>query len=403
MVNAQRRFSFAPLITLLLCSACTDSPIEHKAAQSKCPNGCACTTRDPCLRTGVYRGCNDSFDCPSGTECGTAPDVLAACELEPAKPESPPTPCLEGEGGTAGSGQLSTTAATGVGGHGGTGGDGGAACADVLAPPASKDRLCTLSGNLELDTHALINGFGVVPFDLSKDEDSGRISWSAPEETEMVICAVFRCVPVLADADPATTSGPRFSNFEQCELASERFPGATGDVSPKEMSPSGVASTQTCDAQGKLDCPGVLSRCASTDTKTEPVAWGDFVSTCPITTRLLLGCWSTDTYHINGASPLMPLSANDTANYCGYIAPNIVQCGPDDYGRACVLPTAEASPERFGICWEDGECRTTCVSDADCQGVASDAAGAASCITEATTTAPEQGGVLLGFCRAGSP
>jgi hypothetical protein len=342
-------------------TSCTQSEDILKS-EPPCPGDSNCATvADPCLRRVVSTDCKTPHDCPSGTECVTPSNNTPS--LNPNFDAGHGHHCcpLTTDNAADGCG-VNTTGGAGVAGTAGEGGAGGAASAgaggEMIAGAAGvggigvgepmdlgAKRVCSVPGPDEIDRYALARGFDVLTFALeeSSDDDQPKaFSYVAPEDTIIVTCAVFRCLPdVKGPPEPHGTPGqpenashldtPTIVNFDQCVLNYQQYPGREGTTIPKEMPPPIPPRVAQCAyvardtdigyenaACSTLACPGALYQCPEEPLR--DVSWQQFATSCPITTRLLLGCWSMDNHRVIASTLLEDLAPSDVANFCRFYA-----------------------------------------------------------------------------------
>jgi hypothetical protein len=393
--------------------------------------GCT-VVADPCPRFVVARDCTSHYDCPSGTEClAIEPTSNLNRNLE----AHGHTCSLENEGAagatpSGGGGAGASDGGGGGGGDGGGGGTGGRAAGGSIADGGEAVGepvvfggvdSCAVPTATELDRYALVTGFNAVTFGLHPSNPEGEdlsFTYTAPEDTVIVTCAIFRCMPVLEggevtrlDIDGAKAPDfhkPTFVNFDQCVLNYQQYVGAAGEVVPKEMRPPESARSVDCAYAAStpagplqpctvLNCPGSLYACG--DETLSTVSWQRFATSCPITTRLLLGCWSMDSHRVTAATLLEELAPTDVANFCRYFADE--GCSDGTRGRACSLPAPFTRP---GVCWDTADraelrCFPTCTNQDDCADFLGHEGTSTRCVWPEDPATREKATTLLGICR----
>lgn len=186
----------------------------------------------------------------------------------------------------------------------------------------------------------LIDGFDARAMDLTVDEETLRLTWTSPPDTEFVTCALFTCEPVIlprpqkseSDRDPidGTLKFQQIANAQACVLEL-----ATADNSRQSLRMAGALTTNlgpTCEAQSTA--PSMVSMLAA-------------------------ACWAYDTYDLVAASELVPIHPKALPS-AGL--PQEVDCAQEPAGTLCY----EARTRMFGAC-SDGVCSPRCTSPRDCE------------------------------------
>ena len=204
-------------------------------------------------------------------------------------------------------------------------------CEVPREPPSDRDRLT--------------NGFGVDELSakyLSNENDDSRVlDWSAPEDTRLVICALFQCPPVVAV--PERSEVATILNFDRCVVAQASWTEREGVFNPRDLDlawePPKVQTTEDC---------------AESTSARQPVA------------ALLAGCWAYDNWGLIAASDLLSFRPDEVYDFRDNLARGSGgSCEPADEGRSCSLDTGG-----FGTCvmGDAGtSCRARCLSHADCR------------------------------------
>jgi hypothetical protein len=278
------------LILAVMVSGCDEAPPTPPI------RGCAIC--DPTAHDIFPNGCQTSADCPTGTKCVTS---------------------------DAGAGESDGEARM-LGG------------CDAGRPDYTNR--CKLPNGT--DHASLTRGFRVNEISLRSDGDAGSsttFSWTAPEGTRIVSCALFACQPEVRDM--------AIVNYDQCVLFRSAFRNQTQGtfdlvdpvtLDPEEQMPSmcSVAPEFTTDRNGHHN--GL------------------------VVTDLLVGCWSYGDTNITGASRLLAITPAQSPNYRDSVFRGCEsEADEDTDGRSCYLE----KDRQFGSCWSH-TCLPRCQSDDDC-------------------------------------
>lgn len=274
----------------LACIPASASPPECPLSGTlpeECPEGCP-DASSHCVRV---RECQSFRDCPSGTVCSPATgSAISGCALDAGANGLNPSCCAVSPDG------------------------GGREC--VLAKPSADDTLLPV-------------GFGVTSYPLVETPGASTptFTWTAPQDTVYVKCALFACAPIiegitlgaaLESAAPQGSSERTIANYDACVLGGRLF-----EPSPNQLSL-------------------------------------DDLTYCPSTRRIVdltLGCWFYGETLLLGATPLVPVNPAAASPFVSEIA----DCDGGE-GESCVLTTSG-----FGVC-AGGSCTPRCVGDQDCDG-----------------------------------
>ncbi len=301
------------LVPSLLAAGCGKDDAEESTTTCDCD----CTAQDPvahCVRT---QDCSTTADCPSGTVCAELPARLIGQPFPDA-----------------------------------VGSDPLAACG--AQTPAKRCQLPEGPSGRQ----ALITGFEVPMFRLLRSASSGpaAFSWTAPEETHIVHCALFACPPVVEESVLDGRSVYQIANYAPCVLASNLFEPGEGVF---DLGDGSIAFT-----------PSSAATCGAASAR--------------LVTELLAGCWAYDKSKVIAATPLEPVKPAEVFAYGGQFD---LGCSAGIDGRTC-----EREDETLGVCWK-GVCRAPCVTGQDCEGHEQ---------AEDPDAGAEAGGVSLACVKAGA-
>jgi len=285
MLSLTKWLTLALVPSLLAVGCGKDDPADPRVSCA-----CDCTAQDPvahCVRT---QDCSTTADCPAGTVCADLPARLVGQPFPDAVGSDPLASC-------------------------------------GAQTPA---RRCQLPDGPS-GRQALITGFEVPMFRLLRATSSGPVafSWTAPEETHIVHCALFACPPVVEESVRDGRTVYRIANYEPCVMASNLFEPGEG------VFDLGDGSIVFSPASGAT-CGGASAR---------------------VVRELLAGCWAYDKSKVIAATPLEPVTPQEIFGYHDQFD---LGCASEIDGRTC-----ELEDESLGVCWE-GACRAPCVTGQDC-------------------------------------
>ncbi len=304
---------------LLLLGAVCAFGCERELARDDCPVHCM---TEPYPHRIVPRGCLNSNECPSGTQCYrdfSKDETVFAAEFGPD-------------------------------------------CSAVERYHRSeRESVCRLPPDEENHRFALINGFGVSQFEIEKSIIDGKASfhWQEPAGTVEVVCGLFACPPEFyGDVfdDLSWSFDSYIQTFDRCLMAGRVI---RGPYSSFELGDPNLH--QSIDQFVSVEY--MRDHC---EDKAEEILR---LSDEWMITDLLAGCWAYDEYHLIGATQLVGIEPSETLQFrFSFIDSEdcSMSAGQEDAQASDGVNCYLRDDRVWGTC-VNGQCRRRCITPGDCE------------------------------------